>query len=215
MNQVRCPSLRNDGEKGDAQTTIGKTGRLESKGQREGWLRYVRQGEGEEADERAIMAGCRFDPRRADHWLEFADKYGTLTEGPWKGKPFTLLPWQQDATARFFGWVKFNEEWDQEVRRFRFLYLEVPKKNGKTPLLSLIGNYLLFGDSWERQINLYLAATTRKQAERCLTHAIRQIRIATSWPRWPKSKSWKGSHRSSTGTTPGTSWRQTRIVPTV
>ncbi len=163
-------------KKGTPKQRSAKLVALKAKARREGWLRYVRVGEGEEADERAILAGCRFDPRRADHWLEFADKYGTLTEGPWKGKPFTLLPWQQDATARFFGWVKFNEEWDQEVRRFRFLYLEVPKKNGKTPLLSLIGNYLLFGDSWDRQINLYLAATTRKQAERCLTHAIRQIR---------------------------------------
>lgn len=143
---------------------------------RDGWLRYLREGEGEEADERAMLAGCYFDPRRCDHWLEFADKYGTLTEGPWKGKPFKLLEWQSLHTGRFFGWLKPSPEWGYPVRRFRFLYMEVPKKSGKTPLLSLIGNYLLFGDSWDRQINLYLAATTRKQAERCLTHAIRQIR---------------------------------------
>jgi phage terminase large subunit-like protein len=104
---------------------------LRGKAKREGWLKYIRQGEGEEADERAMLNGCRYDPRRAEHWLEFADKYGTLTEGPWKGKPFRLLPWQADSTARFFGWVKFNDEWESEVRRFRFLYLEVPKKNGK------------------------------------------------------------------------------------
>lgn len=148
---------------------------------REGWYRWVRQGEGEEADERAIINGCRFDERRADHWLEFADDYGTLTEGPYAGKPFRLLPWQANDTGRLFGWIRFNPEWGYDVRRFRFWYEEVPKKNGKTPLLSLIGNYLMFADCVNpdlspRQINLYLCATTRKQAERCLTHAIRQIK---------------------------------------
>ncbi|QDV24399.1 terminase large subunit [Aureliella helgolandensis] len=146
------------------------------KAKRAGWYKYLRQGEGEEADERAIIAGCYFDPYRADHWLEFADEYGTLTEGPWKGKPFRLMEWQATATGRLFGWLKESPEWGYPVRRFRYLYLEVPKKSGKTPLLSLIGNYLLFGDSWDRQINLYLAATTRKQAERCLMHAVRQVR---------------------------------------
>lgn len=151
---------------------------LKNQAKRAGWLKYLRQGEGEEADERALLAGCYFDPRRADHWLRFADRYGTLTEGAWKGKPFRLLDWQATSTSRLFGWMKVHPEWGYAVRRFRYFYLEVPKKNGKTPLLSLIGNYLLFGDSWDRQINLYLAATTRKQAERCLLHAIRQVRNA-------------------------------------
>lgn len=143
---------------------------------REGWYRIVRQGVGQEADERAMLAGCRVDLHRVDHWLEYADRYGTLTEGPWNGQPFRLLDWQVQCSERVFGWVKMNPEWGHEVRRFRFWYEEIPKKNGKTPFLSLIGNYLLFGDSWERQINLFLAATTRKQAERCLLHSIRQIR---------------------------------------
>jgi phage terminase large subunit-like protein len=143
---------------------------------KEGWYQYVRQGSGQEADERAMLAGCYFDQRRADHWLEFADKYGTLTEGAFNGLPFRLLPWQVSCTSRVFGWQKNNPEWGYPVRRFKFWYEEVPKKNGKTPLLSLVGNYLLFGDSWDRQINLFLAATTRKQAERCLQHAIRQVK---------------------------------------
>jgi phage terminase large subunit-like protein len=143
---------------------------------REGWYRIVRQGVGQEADERAMLAGCRVDLHRVEHWLEYAERYGTLTEGPWNGQPFRLLDWQVQCSERVFGWVKMNPEWGHEVRRFRFWYEEIPKKNGKTPFLSLIGNYLLFGDSWERQINLFLAATTRKQAERCLLHSIRQIR---------------------------------------
>jgi phage terminase large subunit-like protein len=147
-----------------------------NKAKREGWYKYVREGQGQEADERAMLAGCYFDQRRADHWLEFADKYGSLTEGAFKGKPFTLLPWQVDCSSRVFGWMKHSPEWGYAVRRFKFWYEEIPKKNGKTPFISLVGNYLLFGDSWDRQINLFLAATTRKQAERCLMHSIRQVK---------------------------------------
>ncbi len=154
---------------------------LRAKAKREGWLKYIRQGAGEEADERAMLNGCTFDIRRAEHWLEFADRHGTLTEGAWAGLPFRLLPWQVDCSSQFFGWVRFNEEWGYNVRRFRMWYAELPKKNGKTPFLSLLGNYLLFADSVGedgamRQIALYLAATTKKQAQKCLMHAIRQIR---------------------------------------
>ena len=56
---------------------------LRAKAKRDGWARYIRQGPGEEADERAMLNGCWFEPHRADHWLEFADRFGTLTEGPW------------------------------------------------------------------------------------------------------------------------------------
>ncbi|GAB5402815.1 MAG: terminase large subunit [Aureliella sp.] len=163
--------------KAPAKRTRRKTTKLLDtigKAKREGWYKHLRQGEGEEADERALLSGCYFDQHRADHWLEFADDYGTLTEGPWKGKPFRLLDWQATCSSRVFGWMKHSPEWGYPVRRFRFWYEELPKKQGKTPFVSLIGNYLLFADSWQRQINLYLAATTRKQAERCLIHAIRQ-----------------------------------------
>lgn len=154
---------------------------LRNKARREGWLKYVRQGEGEEADERAMLEGCVFDQRRADHWLEFADQHGTLTEGAWAGQPFRLTPWQGVCSSQFFGWIKYSPEWGYWVRRYRMWYLELPKKNGKTPFLSLLGNYLLFADSVGfggvmRQIALYLAATTKKQAQKCLMHAIRQIR---------------------------------------
>jgi phage terminase large subunit-like protein len=152
-----------------------------NKAKREGWLKWIRQGPGEEADERAIINGCWFDLRRAHHWLEFADNYGTLTEGAWKGKPFKLLDWQATETGRLFGWIRHSPEWGFSVRRFRIWFAELPKKQGKTPLLSLMGNYLFFADCVNedgspRQINLYNAATSRKQADRLLTHSIRQIK---------------------------------------
>lgn len=127
-----------------------------------------------------MLNGCYFNVRRADHWFEFADEFGTLTEGDFRGKPFRLLPWQAENSGRFFGWCQWSDEWQAEVRRFRMFYLEVSKKQGKTPYLSLIGNYLFFADCVKsngepRQINQYTTATTRKQAARLLEHSIRQI----------------------------------------
>ncbi len=149
---------------------------LKALAKRQGWLKWLRKGPGEEADERALLNGCWFDARRGQHAIDFAARYGTLTEGAFQGQRFELLPWQYDLLQRLFGWVRQSPEWGYPVRRHRYCYCEVPKKNGKTPLAALIGNYLLFGDSAGRQINMHVAATTRKQAERLLTHAIRQVR---------------------------------------
>lgn len=160
---------------------------IKSEAKRKGWLKYIRQGSGQEADERAMLDGCRFSVRRAEHvlaWFEGrkANKskgvermrpMAVLTEGPWAGKPFTLMDWQRDFLTRAFGWVRLSKEWKKWVRRFRYLYLEVPKKSGKTPLLANLGNYLLFADSHGRQINQFMAATTKQQAMRCLVHATR------------------------------------------
>lgn len=149
---------------------------LKNQARRQGWLKWLRRGPGEEADERALLNGCWFDPRRGEHVIRFADRFGTLTEGAFTGQRFELLPWQSETLQRVFGWVRGSPEWGYPVRRFRYWYEEVPKKNGKTPLAALVGNYLLFGDSAGRQINMHVAATTRKQAERLLIHAIRQVR---------------------------------------
>ena len=149
---------------------------LKNKAKREGWLKYLRKGDGEEADERALLKGCRFDVRRAEHFCTFADRYGTLTEGAFRGQKFDLQDWQRMAAMRVFGWVRDSPEWRRPVRRFRFWYLEVPKKNGKTPFAALIGLYLLTADAHGRQVNVHTAATTRKQADKLLTHAARQIK---------------------------------------
>ena len=146
---------------------------LRRKAEREGWAKWIRKGPGQEADERAMLNGCRFDQSRADHVCEFFDRYAVLTEGEWKGKNLELMDWQRDWLSHAFGWVVWDSVRGQWIRRYKYFYLEVPNKNGKTPLLANVGNYLLFGDSWGRQINMFLAATSRKQAQRCMVHATR------------------------------------------
>lgn len=149
---------------------------LKNQARKKGWLKWLRQGAGEEADERALLNGCWFAPHRAQHFFDFIERYACLTEGAFDGKPFDLLDWQREFCGRIFGWVQESKEWRKVIRRFRTVYLEMPKKNGKTPLAATIGNYLFLGDSYGRQINLHTVATTRKQAERLLKHSTRQVR---------------------------------------
>lgn len=48
------------------------------------------------------------------------------TKGRWAGKPFWLLPWQEQIIRDIFGIVK-----EDDMRQFRTAYVEIPKKNGK------------------------------------------------------------------------------------
>lgn len=148
---------------------------LKQQAKRQGWLKWLRVGPGEEADERALLNGCWFDVWKADHFHQYVADYCCLTEGAFAGLPFTMTDWQAGCSGRIFGWQKTHPEWRHPVRRFRFWYEEVPKKNGKTPFVAAVGNYLLTADSYGRQINCTYAATTKKQAERCLKHSVRMI----------------------------------------
>lgn len=128
---------------------------LKAQAQREGWAKWIRS----EADERALLNGCRFRTELGEHVVEFFEEYLKLSVGEWAGEPFTLQEWQRDDIAMpLFGWV--NAE---GLRRFRKAYIEVPKKNGKSEFASGIGLYMLVADN-EPGAEVYSAGFTRPQA---------------------------------------------------
>ena len=130
---------------------------------RAGWAKWIRQGEGQEADERALLNGCWFSANRAEHVCDWIEAHCCLVEGAWRGRPFHLLAWEREILSRLFGWVRESREWGRIVRRFRWFYLEMPKKNGKSPLLGAIGSYLFFGDG-NPNPRVFSVATSKKQA---------------------------------------------------
>lgn len=70
-----------------------------------------------------------------------------LTKGRWRGKPFTLEPWQKREIYCIFEVERQPDgRW---LRRYRWAYIEVPKKNGKTELIAAIDLYLLLADDEE------------------------------------------------------------------
>jgi len=84
-----------------------------------------------------------------------------LTKGrQFRGKPFILEPWQAFIVGSIFGWVDKATGY----RRYRYAYVEVPRKNGKSELAAGIGLLLAFFDE-EMGAEVYSAATKRDQAK--------------------------------------------------
>jgi phage terminase large subunit-like protein len=73
------------------------------------------------------------------------------TKGRWAGVPMRLgegwTPWQVVwVFAPIFGWVYHDAEIDRVVRVIRSVWVEVPRKNGKSTIASGISGVLLLAD---------------------------------------------------------------------
>jgi phage terminase large subunit-like protein len=107
--------------------------------------------------------GAVFDPDRVDRVLK---SFHLLrhTQGKWAGRPLDPDPWQVAyIIAPVFGYVRWDDEAEGYVRIVRKLYVDVPRRNGKTTLSGGIAVYLMAADS-EPGAQVYAAATSEKQA---------------------------------------------------
>jgi phage terminase large subunit-like protein len=101
---------------------------------------------------------------RVRHVLAFFAELLTHTKGDWARHPFIPSPWQrEEVLAPLFGEVVYDEERGRYVRRYRVLYLFIPRKNGKTELLAGVVLYLLCADG-ETAAEVYGLALDRDQA---------------------------------------------------
>ena len=82
----------------------------------------------------------------------------THIKGHWARTPIRLEPPQIFWLMCIFGWVDAKG-----LRRFKTAYLEVPRKNAKSTLLSGVALYMLCADQ-EGGPEIYSCATTRDQA---------------------------------------------------
>jgi len=115
---------------------------------------------------------CRFDDSEetgAGHAIAFFHECLTHVKGELAGKPFILEPWEQAIIANIFGWKR-----PDGTRRYREVFVYVPRKNGKSLLIAGIGNRILFGDG-EMGAEIYAAAADREQAALVWEMAKRQI----------------------------------------
>jgi phage terminase large subunit-like protein len=93
------------------------------------------------------------------------------SKGEWSGQAIELEPWQAWIIACVFGW----KHQDTDKRRFRTVYEEIARKNGKTTKLAGIGLYGLTKDS-EGGPEIYAAATKREQARILFEEARRMVK---------------------------------------
>lgn len=99
-----------------------------------------------------------FCPKFPQHVLDFAN-LGKIAKGHKAGKPFILEPWQVFVICAIYG---FRQKGNHIKRLVTDVIIFIPRKSGKTTLISVIGNYeLLFGEAGSE---VFCLATNREQA---------------------------------------------------
>lgn len=100
-------------------------------------------------DERAATRICRFVELQRH------------VKGKWARERLTisLEPWQCFINVNVWGWKRKSDD----LRRYREVYIEVPRKNAKSTLTAANGLYMLTEDG-EHGAEVYSGATTEKQA---------------------------------------------------
>lgn len=111
----------------------------------------------------------RFDREAGQFVCDFVERLPTTDTG----KPFCLYDWQRSAIMEFYGTI------EDALRKYWYLYLEIPKKNGKSELAAALGLYHLFGDG-ELNAEVYLCAADKDNAS-IVFHAATFMLTAASW----------------------------------
>lgn len=115
-----------------------------------------------------------YDPRRANHILEFFENYLHHSKGKCGGQLVKLELWEKAMLATAYGFVDI-----EGYRQYRETLLIVGKKNGKSLLASGVGLYMLHADG-EPGPEIYAVATKRDQAKIIWQEAKRMVRKSPS-----------------------------------
>jgi phage terminase large subunit-like protein len=119
------------------------------------------------------------------------------TKGKWAGQLIHLEDWQVFALGVAFGWLRRSDG----LRRFRELYWEIPRKNGKSLIGAIIGLYLAFEDL-ENGAEVLCGATSMKQAYMVFRPAWMMVHKNLAY------KNFRGLALSGTETNPGTIYQK-------
>jgi len=112
---------------------------------------------------------CVFDEKIAARVCAYWEKTYTLKDGKWDGQPFVLQVWQRQMIGHIFGWKR-----PDGTRRFRVVFLYIPKKNGKTILGAGIGLTLLHADG-ENGAEIYSCASDTDQGKIVFDDAVNMV----------------------------------------
>jgi phage terminase large subunit-like protein len=102
-----------------------------------------------------------FDESRAARVCRFIEQL-PHTKGEWAARQekIRLEPWQCFGLTTIFGWVRRS---DPTIRRFRVVFVLIPRKNAKSTKAAGIGNYMFAADG-EFGAEVYAGATCQRQA---------------------------------------------------
>ena len=138
------------------------TSRQLQKARSEGWASWIRTPQ----DEAAVAQGCWFDLERAEAVRTYFCERFSHGKDRFYNLPFVIAAdnWlYRDVLGPIYGWRTLDG-----FRRCRSVYVEVPKKNGKTQVaagISLVEMRYVHG------ARVYIVATSRGQANECFDEA--------------------------------------------
>ena len=108
---------------------------------------------------------------KAQHAIDFIEKFCRHSKGKSGGQPLILEIWQLAMVAATFGFVHKIDR----TRKYREVILIVARKNGKSTLSAAIGLYLMIADG-EAGAEIYSLATKKDQAKIIWLEAKRMVK---------------------------------------
>lgn len=102
--------------------------------------------------------GDWFDIDHANRCLRFVETFLQIVEGDKAGQPLHLEPWELAIVGFLFGWKRADH-----TRRYRTVFVYIPRKNGKTMLSAVIALISMFVDQ-EAGAQLCSLAADKDQA---------------------------------------------------
>lgn len=113
--------------------------------------------------------GLTWNAAAAQFRIGFYSRFLRHSKGEWAGRPIELGPWQKFIVGSVFGWKRADG-----TRRFRYVYQEVARKNGKSTQAAGVGLDMLICDG-EPGAEIYAAATRKDQARIIFEEAKRMV----------------------------------------
>ena len=107
-----------------------------------------------------LPEGYFYDSKAAERAIKFIETHITHVKGELAGKNIKLEKWQKDDIIKPIFGIKRRKD---DLRRFRTVYVEIPRKNAKSTLGAAIALYLLLSDR-EPGAEIYSAAGDALQA---------------------------------------------------
>jgi len=113
--------------------------------------------------------GLHWSAEAAQFRIGFYPRFLRHSKGEWARKPVELSLFQKFIIGSVFGWKRADG-----TRRFRYVYLELPRKSGKSTLLAGLGLDMLLCDD-EPGAEIYCVATKKEQARIIFDEAKRMV----------------------------------------
>lgn len=105
-----------------------------------------------------------FDLNKANSMILFTETFYRHIKGVWAGQSLELRNWQRFVFSNIYGWQKWSDQWNRNVRVITRSYVQVPKKNGKSLMEGAPVLYGMYGEG-VKGAEFYILAADFDQAQ--------------------------------------------------